>query len=103
MTNAEHYALAADAVLAVHAGFVIFVVAGQILILHGWYGGWSWTRNFVFRLVHIVAVIFVVVETWLNLACPLTLAENWLRMRAGQAVYEDVGCIGYWLQKFLYV
>jgi hypothetical protein len=96
------YALAADTALVLHVALVIFVIGGQILILHGWCVGWSWTRNSVFRFTHLAVVLFVVAETWLNFACPLTVLENWLRLSAGQVVYDEIGCIAYWLQKLLF-
>jgi len=100
--SAGIFAVAADAILVLHVAFVVFVIGGQILILHGWRVGWSWTRNALFRLTHLVVVVFVVLETWLNFACPLTILENWLRVSAGQTVYEDIGCIAHWLQKLLF-
>lgn len=96
------YTLAANAVLALHVAVAAFVVGGQIMILHGWRGGWKWTRNGVFRFTHLSVVLFIIVETVLGAACPLTTLENWLRWRAGQAVYDDVGCIAHWLQKVLF-
>ncbi|HKQ30393.1 MAG TPA: DUF2784 domain-containing protein [Burkholderiales bacterium] len=98
----DDYALAADALLVLHTAFVVFVIGGQIMVLHGWRVGWSWTRNTVFRLVHLAVVVFVVLETWLGFACPLTVWENWLRVRAGQTIYDDIGCIAHWLQKILF-
>ncbi len=40
--SAGHYALAADALLVAHAGYVLFVVGGQILIL---LGAWRYRKN----------------------------------------------------------
>src|SRR5688572_21121657 len=99
--SADILAVAADVTLVLHVAFVVFVIGGQMLIFHGWCVDWSWTRNPLFRLTHLVVVVFVVLETWLNFACPLTILENWLRVRAGQTVYEDIGCIAHWLQKLL--
>lgn len=79
----------ADLILVLHAGFVAFVVVGQILILAGLALKWRWVRNFRFRLVHLGAIVFVTVQTWAGLACPLTALENHLRHRAGQAGYDE--------------
>ena len=49
------YRVAADVVLAIHAGFVLFVVAGLTLVLIGGARGWSWVRNPRFRLGHLIA------------------------------------------------
>lgn len=100
--SVDDYAIAADLILVLHVSLVIFVIGGQTLVLHGWYVGWSWTRNSAFRLAHLAVVLFIVAETWLNFACPLTTLENWLRQNAGQAVYDDIGCLASWLQEFLF-
>ena len=49
----------ADLVLAVHTVFILFVVGGQTLILAGWALGWSWPRHRWFRLLHLLAIGFV--------------------------------------------
>jgi hypothetical protein len=87
----------ADIVLAAHAAYVLFVVAGQILIVIGWMRGWEWTRGRVFRLLHLVAIGLVMLEAWLGLICPLTALENFLRLQAGAAAYES-SFIVHWLQ-----
>jgi hypothetical protein len=96
------YAIIADGVLTLHVALVTFVIAGQVLVMHGWRVGWSWTRNLVFRLTHLAVVVFVVLETWFSFTCPLTALEGWLRRRAGHAVRDDVGCIAYWVQKLFF-
>lgn len=89
--------LLADLVGLLHGLFVLFVVGGQILILIGWLSGWAWTRARLFRLAHMAAIGFVVLESWLGLACPLTVLEAGLRRSAA-----DVTFIGYWLDRLLY-
>ena len=73
----------ADIVLIVHFLFVLFVVGSLPLI---WIGGWmrlDLVRNLRFRLAHIAAILFVVVESFVGMICPLTLLED--RLRGGES------------------
>ena len=69
----------ADLILGLHAGYVLFVVGGLLLIWLGVWRGWGWVRNFWFRVVHLAAVTLVAVEALLGIVCPLTALEDWLR------------------------
>lgn len=95
------YALLADAVLVLHAGIVLFVVGGLVLVLLGNWRGWPWVNRPWFRLTHLAAITVVVAESWLGLTCPLTTLEWWLRARAGVAPYET-SFIAHWLQTLLF-
>jgi len=97
----EDALLLADLLGMLHTLFVLFVVGGQILILAGWAAGWSYTRNFIFRIMHLAAIGFVVLETWFGILCPLTVIESDLRRQAGRAGLGD-SFIGYWLDRLLY-
>jgi hypothetical protein len=71
------FRLLADAIVVLHLAFVLFVVAGGLLVLR-------WPRVVWF---HLPAVAWGV---WVELAgriCPLTPLENWLRQRGGETVY----------------
>ena len=99
--NTQAYVWLADSTVALHASFVLFVVGGQLLILLGWLSHWRWTRNFIFRVTHLAAILFVMLEAWLGVNCPLTVLENRLRGLAGLAGYE-LSFIGYWLNRMLF-
>jgi len=77
------YRWAADAVVTAHFAYVAFVVVGLLLTLLGRLFRWQWTRNFWFRLAHFASIAIVVAETWLDITCPLTTLENWLRVQGG--------------------
>jgi ubiquinone/menaquinone biosynthesis C-methylase UbiE len=96
-----NYGLLADALGLIHAGFVLFVVGGLAAVLAGWRFRWRWTERMAFRLAHLAAIGFVVLQTWLGQLCPLTLWENQLRRLARQ---EGVGesFIAHWLERLLY-
>lgn len=83
------YALLADAILALHFGFVAFVVLGLVMIYLGGALGWRWVRNRGFRLTHLAAMGIVVVEALAGIVCPLTDWEIALRRAAGQPAYEE--------------
>ena len=71
------YRLLADAIVALHLGFVLFVVFGGLLVLR-------WRR---LAWVHLPAAIW---GAWIEFAgwiCPLTPLENWLREQGGGAAY----------------
>ena len=77
------YRLLADLVVAVHSGYVAFVLVGQILILVGVWRGWRWVRNCWFRVAHLVAISIVALEAAFDVACPLTTWEQRLREWGG--------------------
>jgi hypothetical protein len=78
------YRILADLVVAVHVGYVAFVVVGQILIWAGLLLRWRWVRNPVFRWVHLVMMAVVGLEAAFDVTCPLTSWEATLRRWAGQ-------------------
>ncbi|UDM08785.1 DUF2784 domain-containing protein [Halomonas sp. NyZ770] len=93
--------LLADAVLLLHVLFVAFVVLGLLAIYLGGLLGWHWVRHRRFRLVHLGAIGYVVVQAWLGAVCPLTTLEMALRAEAGSATYAG-SFIQHWLQRLLY-
>lgn len=101
MVSNSSYILAADLILFSHVAFVAFVVLGLALIWLGKLLHWHWVRNPWFRLAHLLAIGFVVVESWLGVICPLTRWEMALRERAGEAGYAG-SFIAHWLDKILY-
>jgi uncharacterized protein DUF2784 len=86
----------ADAILAVHALFVLFVVGGFVLILLG-ARRWSWVRNRSFRTLHLAAIALVTAEALLGITCPLTMWEDMLRGGGTERSF-----IGRWVARLLY-
>jgi hypothetical protein len=95
------YLLAAEAILFVHALFVLFLVFGLALILIGKLLSWAWVRNPWFRWAHIAGIGIVVLQGWLGMICPLTSWEMALREMAGDAVYSGA-FVAHWLESMLY-
>lgn len=91
----------ADAVVVIHATYVVFVVFGFAAILIGVVLGWEWVRGLCFRLSHLVAIALVCLEAVLGVMCPLTTLEDSLRARAGQARYPG-DFVGYWAHRLIF-
>ena len=83
--------IAADALVLVHLGFILFVLLGGLLLLR-------WPRLI---WLHVPAVAWGVIVECLHLGCPLTPWENQLRRMAGQAGY-DGGFIEHYLIPLIY-
>ncbi len=101
MNDAGLNSLLADTILVVHLAFVVFVVFGFMLILLGLLAGWSWVHNRKFRIAHLAAIGFVVLQAWFGQLCPLTVWENELRRRAGQSGYTET-FVEHWLHEVLF-
>ncbi len=101
MSDAGLYGLMADTILIIHFTFVVFVVIGFMLILIGLFARWSWVQNPMFRIAHLAAVGFVVLQAWLGRLCPLTIWENEWRRRAGQLGYTET-FVEHWLRDILF-
>lgn len=94
--------LLADLIVIVHAGYVGFVVLGQLAILVGLALGRRWARNPWFRLLHLAAIGVVVAQEFIGNTCPLTAIENHFRLRAGEATYPGA-FLGYWAHELIFV
>lgn len=93
--------LLADVILILHALFVAFVVLGLFVVYVGCLLNWQWVRNRAFRIVHLCAIGYVVIQAWLGVVCPLTTWEMRLRAEVGAATYSG-SFIQYWLHSLLY-
>lgn len=72
------YRLAADLVLLAHFAFIILVIGGGLVVLR--YAWFAW--------IHIPAACWGAFVELTGRICPLTIWENWFRLRAGQEGYD---------------
>ena len=96
------YGFLADAVLILHAAVIVFVVGGLVTILIGAVAGWGWVRHRWFRVAHLLAIGYVVLQAYAGLTCPLTDLENHLRIQAGEEPYAPSGFIAHWLHRLIF-
>jgi hypothetical protein len=94
-------AILADVIVVIHAIFVGFIVVGQLVIVVGWLKQWRWPQNQIFRVLHLAAISYVVLEAWLGITCPLTTLEQYLRELADEETYR-MSFIGYWVHYWLF-
>ena len=83
--------VATDAVVVIHLLFILFAVAGGLLVLR-----WRWLLP-----LHLLAVAWAI---WIELSggiCPLTPLEQTLRLAAGEAGFTG-GFIEHYLQALIY-
>lgn len=93
--------LLADAILVLHVGIVAFVTLGALVIPLGAWRGWCWVRGFGWRVVHVLLMAFIALQAWFGALCPLTVWEQALRRRAGEAVYAG-SFIAHWLSRLIF-
>jgi hypothetical protein len=83
--------LLADALVAAHLAFIVFVVAGGLLVLR--HRGWA--------ALHVPAVAWGAFAELTGTVCPLTPLENSLRRGAGEAGYAG-GFIEHYVIPLIY-
>ena len=93
--------LLADTVLIIHILVIFFVVFGLLAVYPGYFLKWQWVRNRAFRILHLLAIGIVVVQSWIGVICPLTIWEMALREQAGAETYSG-SFIQHWLQSLIY-
>jgi hypothetical protein len=90
----------ANGLLIVHFLWAIWMVAGVLLTVVGfwWVRFWRWTA---FRTAHLVGLVITgSTPLWSGGICPLTVWE-W-RFRAGQMPGERESFIVYWIRELLF-
>lgn len=85
------YSWLADLILCMHAGFVLFVICGGLLVLR-------WRR---IAWLHLPAATWGAIVEFSGWVCPLTPLENWLRQKAGETGYRS-DFVAYYLLPVLY-
>ena len=85
------YRLLANAVVVVHALFIVFIVFGSFLAWR-----WRWVA-----VLHVPCAVWGVLIEYNGWICPLTPLENSLRMRAGQQGYSG-GFVEHYLLPAIY-
>lgn len=85
------YRLLANAVVVVHALFIVFVVMGGFL---------AWRRRWA-AAIHVPCAVWGMLIEYRGWICPLTPLENSLRARAGQAGYGG-GFVEHYLLPVIY-
>lgn len=83
--------VAADFIIIIHFGFIVFVVLGGFLVLR-------WPKV---MWLHLPAVAWGVVIEFARFICPLTPLENKLRIAAGESGYSS-GFIDQYLVPVVY-
>ena len=85
------YWIAANSVLIIHLGFVIYVLFGGLLVLK-----WRWSA-----VLHLPAALWGALLEFNGWICPLTPLEQWLRIAGGQKGYSG-GFLEHYLLSILY-
>ena len=83
--------IAAELLVIIHFGFVLFVVLGGLLAFR-----WPWAAA-----AHLPAAIWGAIIEFNNWICPLTPLEQSLRRAAGQTGYEG-GFLAHYLLPLIY-
>lgn len=83
--------LAADLLVVIHLGFILFVIGGGFLVLR-----WRWIS-----LVHLPAALWGALIEFRGWLCPLTPLEQELRLAAGEQGYAG-GFIQHYLLPLIY-
>jgi hypothetical protein len=86
-----YHSLAADLLVVLHLGFVLFVAAGGLAVLR-------WPR---LAWAHVPVAFWGAMIEFAGWVCPLTPLENWLRLRAGEAGYAG-GFVEHYLVPLIY-
>jgi hypothetical protein len=71
------YSFLADLTVFLHFAFIVFVIAGGVLV--------RWWPKLVWA--HLTAAVWGAYVSLANRICPLTPLENWLSRQAGRAGY----------------
>ena len=76
----------------------LFMILSFFLIPLGYYQKWEWVKNKYYRLIHLVLMGIIFIETILGFMCPLTILENFLRndIEINNKITQIIHQIMYW-------
>lgn len=86
------YHVLGEAAMALHFAFLAYVVAGGFL-------AWRWPRAI---WPHLACAAYGLGVTVIGWSCPLTLVENWGRLKAGEQGLTEDGFIAHYITGVIY-
>ena len=95
------YRVFADIVVVMHFVWILFMLAGFILTLWGFF----WREFFdwwLFRTLHLCGIAYVGLLAVLRQYCPLTILENTLRARYEPGLRYPGSFIVHYIEKLVY-
>jgi hypothetical protein len=97
------YGYLADLIVAIHVGYIAYVLIGQALIVLAAPMKWEWARNPWFRFTHLAAIGIVAYEAVMKIRCPLTVWEEQLRSLGGQTFSGSDTFMGRLLHNLMFI
>ena len=95
------YKVLADTIVVIHLIWIIFMLAGFVLTVRGF-----WRKGFfnrwVFRTLHLCGIFFVGILGLLGKYCPLTVWENALLARYDPSLVYPGSFIIHYVEKLIY-
>lgn len=85
------FTIFATVTLAVHLAWILWVIGGALL---------TRTRLWM-AILHVVSLLYSIGIELLKWPCPLTLLEQWLRVKAGVEAYQGA-FIAHYLEALVY-
>ena len=95
------YKIFADLIVVIHFAWILFMLAGTILTL----GGFFYKRFFdwwLFRTLHLCGIIYVGLLALLREYCPLTILENTVRAKYNPDLTYPGSFIVHYIEKLVY-
>ncbi|MFC5830897.1 DUF2784 domain-containing protein [Nonomuraea insulae] len=86
------YRLVADAAMVVHFAFLLYMAVGGFL-------AWRWGRTI---WAHLAVAAWGLLSVLTGVECPLTLAEDWARRKAGHEGLPASGFIDHYIEGVIY-
>ena len=99
------YKIFADIILMVHLFWIVFMLIGFVLTFCTVFlsKNKKFLDRWVFRTLHLLGIFYVGSLNVLDKYCPVTIFENYLRMKYSQtSVYPDSFFIVYYIEKLVY-
>ncbi len=90
--------LFSEIVLLFHFSIFLFIILSFILIPLGYHKKWKWVKNKYYRLIHLILMGIIFIETILGFMCPLTILENFLRndIEINNKITQIIHQVMYW-------
>ena len=84
--------------LLFHFFIFLFMILSFFLLALGYYQKWEWVKNRYYRLIHLILMGIIFIETILGFMCPLTILENFLRndIEINNKITQIIHQIMYW-------